>query len=47
MAFTALFTNGSYGVFVSNLVAVPEPVGWALITSGLGMLRRKRAFNAA
>jgi len=34
VAFSALFTDGSYGVFVSDLVAVPEP-GAVLVLMGL------------
>ena len=41
LAFIATFTNGSSGIFVSNLVAVPEPSSLALLTlAGLAMLRR-------
>ncbi len=35
LAFLATFTDGTGGVFVSNLVAVPEPTAWALVVVGL------------
>jgi hypothetical protein len=36
VGFTANFTNGTQGFFVSNLVAVPEPTGWLHVLSGAG-----------
>ncbi|TWT77935.1 hypothetical protein Pla123a_17340 [Posidoniimonas polymericola] len=44
--FTATFTDGTTGVFVSNLVAVPEPAGLALIAAAAGLLRRPRRHAA-
>ncbi|TWT77936.1 hypothetical protein Pla123a_17350 [Posidoniimonas polymericola] len=44
--FTATFTDGTTGVFVSNLVAVPEPAGLALIATAAGLLRRPRRHAA-
>ena len=44
LAFTASFTDGTSGVFVSNLVAVPEPACWVLMVVGvlgLGASRRR------
>jgi len=44
-AFSATFTDGTSGVFVSNLVAVPEPTAWVLAVAGLlglGVLRRRK-----
>jgi len=35
LAFTAEFIDGSSGIFVSNLVAVPEPATWVLLISGV------------
>ena len=35
LAFGATFTDGSSGIFVSNLVAVPEPTSWVLAVLGL------------
>ncbi len=41
LAFRATFTDGTSGIFVSNLVAVPEPSSLALLAlAGLAMLRR-------
>ena len=41
LVFHANFTDGSSGIFVSNLVAVPEPSSLALLTlAALAMLRR-------
>nr|WP_146585867.1 choice-of-anchor tandem repeat NxxGxxAF-containing protein [Posidoniimonas polymericola] len=40
--FTATFTDGTSGVFVSNLVAVPEPAGLALALAAAGLLWRPR-----
>lgn len=40
--FTATFTDGTTGVFVSNLVAVPEPAGLALTIAAAGLLWRPR-----
>jgi hypothetical protein len=37
VAFAARFTDGSYGVFVSDLVAVPEPTAVAIIIGLLPM----------
>jgi hypothetical protein len=43
LAFYAAFTDGSAGIFVSNLVAVPEPGALVLIgIPALGMLLRRR-----
>ena len=44
IAFGAVFTDGTRGVFVSNLAAVPEPAGWVLAVAGLlslGATRRR------
>lgn len=35
VAFSARFTDGTYGVFVSNAVAVPEPMSAAMALGGL------------
>ena len=48
LAFWAQFTDGTEGVFVTNLVAVPEPSGCYLLALGLLLagvigVRRNRA----
>jgi hypothetical protein len=46
LAFSAEFTDGSAGVFVSSLAAVPEPGGTALVAAAamlVGALRKPRA----
>ncbi len=46
LAFSASFTDGSSGVFVSNRVAVPEPSALALAAAGFALCivrRRRRA----
>ena len=47
LTFGALFTDGTSGVFVSNLVAVPEPSATVLLALGalgvLGLGRGRRA----
>jgi len=46
VAFSATFTDGTSGVFISNLVAVPEPSSIALILSAfLGLCLRKTRFK--
>jgi hypothetical protein len=35
LAFWTIFTDGSYGVFVSDLVAVPEPVSSTLLIAAI------------
>ncbi len=45
LAFSATFTDGTSGVFVSNLVAVPEPTSVVLVAAwllGLGVSSRRR-----
>jgi hypothetical protein len=42
VAFVAQFTDNSWGVFVSNAVAVPEPTTLVLLLYGLGALWRRR-----
>jgi hypothetical protein len=43
VAFWARFTDGSSGIFVSNLVAIPEPSAIILVgIPALGMLLRRR-----
>lgn len=46
VAFYASFTDGSSGVFVSNLVAVPEPSSVTLLLLSLSMLSHKRPLAA-
>jgi hypothetical protein len=45
LAFWTIFTDGSHGVFVSDLVAVPEPATSALLITGIvaAMLFRSRS----
>jgi hypothetical protein len=45
LAFSATFTDGSRGVFVSDVVAVPEPAAGCLLCLGIAWLisQRKRA----
>jgi hypothetical protein len=43
VAFSASFTDGSHGVFVSDLVAVPEPASAWLIMIWAAISRRRRA----
>jgi hypothetical protein len=38
LAFGAGFTDGSSGIFISDLVAIPEPVSFALTGSALAVL---------
>jgi hypothetical protein len=47
LAFWTIFTDGSYGVFVSDLVAVPEPIPLTLLTAGIvgGLFFRRRSQN--
>ena len=46
LAFWAEFTEGTSGVFVSNLVVVPEPNSLALLAFGrVAMLRQFRRFT--
>jgi hypothetical protein len=48
IAFAAFFTDGSSGVFVSDLVAVPESGAYALLgTVAFGVLRRGRTSAGA
>ena len=35
LAFQASFTDGTSGIFVSNLVAIPEPATWIMLMLGL------------
>jgi hypothetical protein len=42
IAFSATFTDGTSGVFVSNLVAVPEPAGMGLVLVGGAWLLKQR-----
>lgn len=47
LAFMASFTDGSSGVFVSNLVAVPEPVSLSLLVLGvISAYALRRRFSA-
>ena len=41
VAFYATFTDGSSGVFVSNVVAVPEPTALLLMVGALGAVDRR------
>lgn len=41
LAFHATFVDGSSGVFVSNLLAVPEPRTWSLLLGAAAMLWRR------
>lgn len=41
LAFYATFVDGSSGVFVSNLLAVPEPRPWSLLLGAAAMLWRR------
>jgi hypothetical protein len=43
LAFYALFTDGSRGIFISDLVAVPEPQAAVLCLAGAVALIRRRA----
>lgn len=43
LAFAAAFTDGTHGIFVSNAVAVPEPVSVVALMGGLLMLVAYRA----
>lgn len=47
IGFAATFTDGTYGVFVSHLVAVPEPTGAAYLTFTIlsGLMIRRRETN--
>lgn len=53
VAFQARFRNGTGGIFISNLVAVPEPTTWTLGAFGFVALiataarRNRRALHAA
>ncbi len=48
LAFRAEFTDGSEGVFVSNLVAVPEPSTLVMfLLMALAMLQRRQAARAS
>ncbi len=42
LAFSVVFTDGTQGLFVSNLVAIPEPATWLLVVGGafVGCTRR-------
>lgn len=42
IAFRAEFTDGTSGIFVSDLIAVPEPISVILVLTGLGMAWIKR-----
>jgi len=43
LVFSASFTDGTSGIFVSNLVAVPEPASLTLLAlGGLSLLHRRR-----
>ncbi len=42
LAFSASFTDGTSGIFVSNLVAIPEPATWVLAAlAALGLFVRR------
>src|SRR5262249_17299913 len=48
VAFSALFTDGSSGIFVSNAVAVPEPSAVLLLAIGLaGAIALRQQFIGA
>ncbi|MEM1208080.1 MAG: choice-of-anchor tandem repeat NxxGxxAF-containing protein [Planctomycetota bacterium] len=42
VAFQVSFTDGSQGIFISNLVAIPEPASISLIALGMPLLLRRR-----
>lgn len=44
LAFQALFSNGTQGVFVTDVVAIPEPAAWALALVAFGAVRCRRGW---
>ncbi|MBA4105479.1 MAG: hypothetical protein C0485_06945 [Pirellula sp.] len=42
LAFQASFTDGTQGIFVTDIVAVPEPAAWVLALLAIGAVRFRR-----